>query len=48
MGPIFNDAAGFLNTAAHQLNNASLLYKGILERLSIEGRAARYGQQAPD
>ncbi|KAL8919552.1 MAG: hypothetical protein Q9208_006744 [Pyrenodesmia sp. 3 TL-2023] len=48
MGPVFDDSVTFVNLAAHELGAAYESCQSLLNRLSYEGRAARYGTEAPE
>ncbi|KAI4190752.1 MAG: hypothetical protein LQ346_004864 [Caloplaca aetnensis] len=48
MGPVFDDSVTFVNLAAHELGAAYESCQSLLNRLSYEGRAAKYGTEAPE
>ncbi|KAL8730094.1 MAG: hypothetical protein Q9166_004293 [cf. Caloplaca sp. 2 TL-2023] len=48
MGPLFSDVIKFLILAEHELTLAYLVCQDFLERLEVEGRAAKSGRDLPD
>ncbi|KAL8898678.1 MAG: hypothetical protein Q9207_006584 [Kuettlingeria erythrocarpa] len=48
MGPVFDDSVTFVNLAVHELGAAYHSCQSLMDRLSYEGRAAKYDTDAPE